>query len=82
MAMLFVSSTFKERHFSVIYLVPLTLQAAVEMTFMFITYFGLFDFLTFMLVEVTNSHSCFFTFLISASEYIFFLWHVGLKDMI
>lgn len=33
-------------------------------------------------VEVTDSHSCSFTFLISASKYIFFLWHVDFKDMI
>lgn len=83
-AMLLVSIAFKQKHFSVIRLVPLTLQAAVETTFqfMFITYLGLFGFLTFKLLEVTNSHSCSFTFLIPASEYIFFLWHVGLKDMI
>jgi len=47
------------------------------MTFQFV-----FGFLTFKVVEVTDSHSCSFTFLISVSEYIYFLWHVGLKDVI
>lgn len=58
--------------------------AAVEMTFqfVFIAYLGLFDFLTFSVVGVIDSHSCSFTFLIFASECIFFLWHVVLKDMI
>lgn len=75
MAMLLVSIAFREKHFSAVNFFPLTLQAALEMTvhFMFLTYFRLFCFLAFKLVEVSNSHSCSFTFLISTSEYMLFL---------
>lgn len=51
----------------------------MTLQFRFITYLELF---TMVEVEVTDSHSCSFMFLISPSKYIFYLWHVDFKDMI
>lgn len=69
---------------SVNHLSPLTLLIAVKLTyqFVFVSQLGFLGFLIFNMAEVTDIHNCPFKFFISASEYIFFLLYVYLKDII